>query len=730
MRLGELKIQNYKALKSVRIPLSSFVCLIGENNAGKSSVLQALKLLIDGGTLSDSHFYDPSQSIRIQLATHDVSEQDFMRLAPEHRAKVESMVRAGSLVLVRVFESGRKSSLKYVQRVPKDLRFDDAELGKLLSGRVTTEMKSMVETRFPELAGKTKDIGKIGELRTAVDGLAKALPDDQTEPRERPLDTGIDASLITLLPEPIYIQAVKDLTDDVKTATGTPFGKILKILLDVITPKLETQKVLFDDLNAKLNRVVGADGAISDADRLEEVKLIEATVEHYVRESFANVKLRVEIPPPKLQTILSGAQIVIDDGVEGLIDTKGDGLKRAVVFSILRAFVELNRPGKLLPPAISAEDGRQTEDATSSARDAQLKASPRTYLLLFEEPELYLYPKAQQILFEALSLISKAHPVMVTTHSPIFFGPSGTTQFVKLRKRQATAAIERPFSVETLVDVSGGNERDQFQLVCYENNNIAFFADRVVLVEGDSDLIALSHIATLLRPGWATGPSPLRFAKIGGKSNIPRYKEFFRRFDMVVYVVADLDFVLGHEFGKVISSDALTHLRSELLKLVDKHIEETGGVKEPKAADVNAAAERGDLRALWGRAREAKSRLDAGNAKMDEVIASVDAFFSWEKYWPRRDALENPPNAEIRGALRVLLEELRKEQVFVWEKGAIEDYYPAGVAGDGKPARAIDCCNKIGTAAEARALCARDHRDAVGNVVSEFDAILSHLVEP
>jgi predicted ATPase len=43
MRLTQLHITNYQAnyqaLRDVKIPLSQFGCLIGENNSGKSSVL-------------------------------------------------------------------------------------------------------------------------------------------------------------------------------------------------------------------------------------------------------------------------------------------------------------------------------------------------------------------------------------------------------------------------------------------------------------------------------------------------------------------------------------------------------------------------------------------------------------------------------------------------------------------------------------------------------------------
>lgn len=727
MRLGELTIENYKALKDIRVPLSRFVCFIGENNAGKSSVLQALKLLIDGGTLNSSHFYDTTRPVRIQLTINDITEADVQRLADEHRAKVLGMLRNGTLVLARIFESDKKSSLKHVARLPKDARFNESELSELLAGKVSNEMRAAIEKRFPELEGKTKEITKIGDMRAAVYGLAAGLPDDQTEPRDKALETGIDVSVLALLPEPIYIPAVKDLSDDVKTATTTPFGKILKVLLDVIAPKLAEQQVLFDGLNAKLNRVITADGHVLEDQRLDEVKLIEATVERFIQESFSDVKLRIEMPPPKLQTILSGAQIMVDDGVEGLIDTKGDGLKRAVVFSILRSYVELNRPGKLLP-ATTPPPG-QVAVHVEPALDAQAPSAPRPYLLLFEEPELYLYPKAQQILFEALSLFSKSHAVLVTTHSPAFFGPDGTTLFVKMSKSSGQAASEKPYSRANLVDVSIGDARDQFQLVCYENNNIAFFADRVVLVEGDSDFIVIPHIANLLRPGWATGRTPTRFAKIGGKSNIARYKAFFERFGMTVFVLTDLDFLLGSEYSKVVVLEALRQQRNGLLASVDAQIAATGGFGEPNGKHVKNAAEKADVHALWRRAREVKHRYDAGTANANELAAAIDAFFAWEKYWPRREVLEQPPTGAIRSELIALITALRAQGLFVWEKGSIEDYYPAGVVGDGKPAQAIDCCSKIKVAAEAQALCANDHLDSKGASVSEFDAIFSYIID-
>jgi predicted ATP-dependent endonuclease of OLD family len=48
MQLKKLHILNFRALADVEVPLSDFGCIIGENNAGKSSVLHALVLVLTG----------------------------------------------------------------------------------------------------------------------------------------------------------------------------------------------------------------------------------------------------------------------------------------------------------------------------------------------------------------------------------------------------------------------------------------------------------------------------------------------------------------------------------------------------------------------------------------------------------------------------------------------------------------------------------------------------------
>ncbi len=134
MRLTELSITNYRALRDVTIPLSRFGCLIGENNSGKSSFLQALSLFFSGTKLAASHFFDESTPIRIAVTFEGISEADLARLADEHRTRVAGIVKNGRLVLVRAYDTTGKSSLLYNTLTPNDARFSSENIAALVKG--------------------------------------------------------------------------------------------------------------------------------------------------------------------------------------------------------------------------------------------------------------------------------------------------------------------------------------------------------------------------------------------------------------------------------------------------------------------------------------------------------------------------------------------------------------------------------------------------------------------
>lgn len=722
MRITHLAISNYRALREVEVPLSRFACLIGENNAGKSTFLQAISLFFSGSKLPSNNFFDQTKPIRIAITFDNITEADLARLFDEHRARVRPLVTNGRLTLVRLYGTDGKSSLLYNAMTPTEERFSADSIAALVKGqRPGPTFVGKVVKAFPELDGTVDPSMNQDAVVLKIKEYADTLPENEKAPSDLPLPTGFDRSIDPMLPTPIYIPAVKDLSDDIKTTESAPFGKIISILLQSIEPHLPDAKELFDKLNTKLNRVQHADGTETD-NRLDQVKLIESTVEQYLQESFSDVLVRIAIPPPELKAVLSSAQIYADDGISGLIDTKGDGLRRAIVFSILRSYVDLkarldpdNQSEQQVPP--SDKEPKPTVDP-----------APPSYILLFEEPELFLHPKAQHILFNALRLFSKDHHVVVTTHSPMFFGPEATETFIKLRKIRDGSIAARPFTHAQPVDFKDINAKDQFQIICFENNNAAFFADTVVLVEGDSDYVLMPHIAKTLDPAWDIDLVPVRFCRITGKGNIKRYRDFFSRFDVRVPVIADLDLLISG-FQHISPSNDLKQARDDLLFAVDELIvpDEDG----PSSSEAKRAHNSGELRGLWRRVCEFRTRLAAGECSQEDHDQAVEDFFAWQRKSDRLAILQNSDDADMLRLKHRLLAMLRDEDVYVLERGAIEQYYPASVTGTDKPSQAREFCNNVTTRSGVLDCCGEQEfsQDGVAKKEKEFLLIFSRIFQ-
>ena len=669
MKLSHLRVSNYRGLRDVSIPLSTFVCITGENNSGKSSVLQALSLFLSGSALKSSDYFDPTIEVSIAVTLSDITSNDLDLLVAEHRGKIAGLVVDGRLTLVRTYRPDGKSNLGYFGLVPKAPRFTSENVADLVAGKKSGELKQAVLATFPELGSHVSATTTQTQAKELIQKLGEGLPATEKETRFVALPTGLDKSITPMLPERIYIPAVKDLSDDTKTAETSSFGKILAIVMKSIEPLLADEQDLFEKLSKKLTRVIGAEGGVQD-DRLEEIKGIERTIQSYVRESFANVSVEIEIPPPELKSVLSTARILADDGVKGPLELKGDGLRRAVVFSILRAYVELAR------------------SAVKEGKEVPAKASERGYLMLFEEPELFLHPSAQKILFDAIGVFSKKHHVVVTTHSPLFLGPDATATFVRLSKTEMEG-IPRPFTKACPIELTGISSRDEFQLICFENNNAAFFAKRIVLVEGDSDLIVLPHIAETLDTKWNCRSNSVAFVRVSGKGSIARYRSFFKRFDVPLFVITDLD-TIDDGFDKLEPTDAAKNFRSELLNKVDLANAGAGLSGTVKAEVIKTAQTNKGIQQLWTDVRAAKIAFDEDKSRYSDFEAAVDAFFAWEKQNIRRECIRKAEETDVNAAKLALIWELRKDGVFVLERGTLEDYFPAEVTGSDKPSRAQD----------------------------------------
>jgi predicted ATP-dependent endonuclease of OLD family len=103
MKINYVFIDNYRGIKSGSFKLTQMGCIIGENNAGKSSVLLAVKLFFSSQKLSSGEFYDPNQNINIELHFDSITDGDINRLDVEHRERIREIIRSGHVKLVRTY---------------------------------------------------------------------------------------------------------------------------------------------------------------------------------------------------------------------------------------------------------------------------------------------------------------------------------------------------------------------------------------------------------------------------------------------------------------------------------------------------------------------------------------------------------------------------------------------------------------------------------------------------
>lgn len=679
MKLTHVAVSNYKGLWNTGSPLSDFVCAIGENNAGKSSLLQTLLLFINGTKLSKAEFYNPDQDIVIKAKIEDVTDEVLAKLTEEHRSKIAPYVKNASIVLARRYAQDGTSKLRVVTAVPQDTRYEDERIDDAFKGKKGKELGETLLASYPETTDATtaRSVTTQKAAKEIIQEYVGKLPADQLALKDIALPTGIDNSIRSVLPEPVYIPAVKDFSDELKTKESASFGKLLNILLDVIEGDLTEAAETFENLRKKLNRITDNNGNVVD-ERMDRVKAIEKTIQTNLQETFKNVAIELEIPPPEIKTVLSNASIVADDGVRGSVDNKGDGFKRAITFSILRSYVQLS------------------QDVTWRKEAQDGKPARERFLFLFEEPELYLHPRAQNILFDALARISQKHQVVVTTHSPLFFSADKTKTFIKVVKKAEDGA--KPIGECCPIDLTAVSEKDKFQLISFESSNFAFFSKKIVLVEGDSELIVLPHVASLFNPIWDFRTTSTSLVKISGKGSFKRYKDFFTCFNVDVAMVADLD-ILIKDFDKTLPSPRAKELLDDLLRDVDKAIEDENKLEKPSPKLLKEELQRERAKALYEQLGIARAQADL--AKQGEIL---DQLFIAEKSNPRLEILLDPVRVNIVAKKRALLSELRHSGVFVLEKGSIEAYYPPGVVGADKPSKAQSFCSLVKTAEVVRSL--------------------------
>lgn len=449
----------------ISIELDNVVCLVGRNNAGKSTILRAYELAkgsatFDGG--KDRCQYAPAdQPSEVMLEVH----------IPEGIGNVDAK-----------------------WKIEKD--------GLLL-----------VKSRWQWAAPNYQKIRSTWDPTGGTDG-AGAWADDSKA-------GGADAVFNSRLPRPLRIGSLDDAAKTEDMLLTLALGPLLTGLeKERINPESDLSKAIAS-VSQRLNVLSGV--------HEEHFNTIAGKVSAGFKGVFPrlDVKLRVEAAPlvPKLNDLVKGgSSLKVQDGpTETNLTQQGTGARRALFWSMLQVHNELTRnkevradyrkrldkdiadiEKKLAKPKesekTSLEESLAGFKAQLDAHDggAPIPDSPDDpafpgYLLLIDEPENALHPMAARAAQRHLYKLAESPDwqVIMTTHSPHFVNPfEDHTTIVRLeRSGEGEGAPVAPKTYRS--DLIEFEEDDKARLQALQHIDPSFsevfFGSFPILVEGDTE---------------------------------------------------------------------------------------------------------------------------------------------------------------------------------------------------------------------------------------------------
>jgi putative ATP-dependent endonuclease of the OLD family len=283
--LSEITIRNFKSLISETLELSAFTPLVGYNNAGKSNILDAIKWVLRGGSLTDTAFHDKTIAVEMEGKISGISAAILGQLPANQQTAIQPYLFTNALHIKRT-QGQPNAGAKAISLLVRD----------------------------------PANIGNANEWRNAPTGLPQALE--------------------VLFPEPIHIGAMENAEEDVsKSKNTTTIGKLLAEIIGPIQTSYSTQ------VQTALNGVkdlLDADGV----SRVAELNAFDTAVNGKVACFFPGVNIKVHIPTPELKEIFSKGTIKVFENLNPAgkdVSALGHGAQRSIQMALVRHLADIKR---------------------------------------------------------------------------------------------------------------------------------------------------------------------------------------------------------------------------------------------------------------------------------------------------------------------------------------------------------------------------------------------------
>lgn len=443
MELARIRIQNFRSYEDSRwVEIENKTLLVGENNAGKSNLLRALKLLFDVGSRSDHDIKDSYRHDKEDIVIDAV----FENLEDSEEEALEEYVIDNEFHLRAEFpfgEDGSAQSKRLIvqEECPKNEDLDPSRLEDTDADKVVDIYRKHRETLKQYQTDAWDGEYKKYIIPTVEQYLEDGDPDLIKRSRSDP--QGLTKILKEHLPDFRYFEANRDIESETKTTTTALLGQLLRAAIEE-TPEEEKQNVR--------ESLTGVHEKLNQEDKFDEIEQLEDRLKSKLSEQIPLNSLSIKIQVPELQEILTNVEIEIDDGVTtGLMDM-GAGLHTAFILSCLRELTEIN-------------------DQSSNI------------IFALEEPENDLHPHAQRQLRDTLSkLTDQNYQVVMSTHSAHLVSPDDIFDVRRVEKRENASRVHMIKELNV-----GDKQIEKLKRRIDATNNELFFSKTVLLGEGPTE---------------------------------------------------------------------------------------------------------------------------------------------------------------------------------------------------------------------------------------------------
>jgi putative ATP-dependent endonuclease of OLD family len=524
MQLSYLRIKNFKSFKDECINVGSHHALVGANNSGKSGVLKALDFLLNPSkkNIDEESWYHCLTDEPIWI------EAIFTELSGSESESLKGYLRDdGSFHIAR-------SATAHEEQIDGEFDFDISQHFQKSSPKFPWLNPSSVSAKAikewdeagvadTEINGKKfRDYlpsRKVGDWKQAIEEFCSdaLLESDYIECwHENP--AGYSSVLKSILPAYIYVPAVRDVKDEAKYTASSPFGKLLKKILENVAEERKAE------VEVQLKSVAESFNRNDNGIRIQQIDDLESSINGILSE-YMPAEIEIEFETPSFDKIIQSPRLFSHDGFRSSIENKGHGLQRAVILSILRAFAQDNN------------------DALNNT------------IFGIEEPEIYMHPQAQRTLRRVFKQLSDGgSQLFYSTHSSLLLDIVHFDEIVRLERNDSdngAYSICRQISPGDLISdienripsmkgvVSSESIRQHYHNAYHQNKSEGFFAQKVILVEGatESYCLPLRFEASEYNLDYYN----ISVIECGGKGQMDRLYRVFNELGIACYIVFDFD---------------------------------------------------------------------------------------------------------------------------------------------------------------------------------------------